>query len=720
MPTSSPLPLIAAGIVTDRFDVDSTGLILTLLAPVAAVAASFPSGDVPGWVEPLEVDLSVPEPTGPVRRGTQYLLIDHQMRIGSDGAVALYSHLAYRIVTPQALDDRARLELDYTPFSEHLTVHRLEVWRDGAWHDRLTRSESVEIDGEDDLWKHILSGTSTLVIVPEDIRVGDIIRYAWTVEDENPLFGGHAARSWQMAWSIPAERRSLRVLRPEATPLQVALHGDATAPDERALGAEVELRWDAGPVPAIPAVDDAPIGHEVWPWVQLSTFPDWASVVDWALDHYELTGPPSAEVAAVAAGLAPADATDAAVFTAALRWVQDEVRYFGVELGVGSYQPRPPDLVLRRRYGDCKDKTLLLVALLRARGVQAWPALVNSSDRGAISTWLPSPTAFDHVIVAAEIDGRLVFADPTRVQQGGPVARIFVGDYGKALLVRPGESGLVDVDQVPDSIGRLETRSRYTFSDDHLGIGLQVDTCSYGRRAEIFRAALSDQTPEQMQDAYSAYYRRAGTTVSIVEPIGVTDHRDANRLCISERYDLDDAWSEGEGQRRFDTFAPPLLQALPAVDDPDRAAPLALPLGRHEIEEVVIAAPRRWTLEPRTASVANEWFRYRLEATPSKWDSSGTHEIALRHTLEVVADQVPAAGLARYEQDRERIGDELAYQLQRGAPSDPVDHSGLVTFIAVVFVLAAAALPTVLPSAAVLMFLVWLVRRRPKAGPERR
>ena len=67
-------------------------------------------------------------------------------------------------------------------------------------------------------------------------------------------------------------------------------------------------------------------------------------------------------------------------------------------MGRGSHEPQQPAVVLAQRYGDCKDKALLLAALLRELGVEAYPALVNTKLRQRLDDYLPSPFLFDHVI----------------------------------------------------------------------------------------------------------------------------------------------------------------------------------------------------------------------------------------------------------------------------------------------------------------------------------
>src|SRR5262249_11813697 len=122
---------------------------------------------------------------------------------------------------------------------------------------------------------------------------------------------------------------------------------------------------------------------------------------------------------------------------AALRFVQDEVRYVGIELGTASHQPSQPATVLARRFGDCKDKALLLCALLRQAGIDAQPALVDSRRGAGLDEWHPSPIAFDHAVVRLSLDGREYWVDPTLTGQGGALPEMFVPSYDRALVLAP-------------------------------------------------------------------------------------------------------------------------------------------------------------------------------------------------------------------------------------------------------------------------------------------
>ena len=80
------------------------------------------------------------------------------------------------------------------------------------------------------------------------------------------------------------------------------------------------------------------------------------------------------------------------------RWVAQDFRYVSLSLGIGGYQPRMPMSVWETKYGDCKDKATLFIALARRMGVSAYPVLLSLT--GGINRSLPSAYQLDHMIAA--------------------------------------------------------------------------------------------------------------------------------------------------------------------------------------------------------------------------------------------------------------------------------------------------------------------------------
>src|SRR6266498_3581079 len=82
-------------------------------------------------------------------------------------------------------------------------------------------------------------------------------------------------------------------------------------------------------------------------------------------------------------------------------FLQDQIRYVAIEIGIGGFQPHPAGDTFRERYGDCKDKVTLLIAMLQTAGVHSDYVLIHT-HRGLVRPSVPS-SAFNHAIIAIEI-----------------------------------------------------------------------------------------------------------------------------------------------------------------------------------------------------------------------------------------------------------------------------------------------------------------------------
>ncbi|MDP3399948.1 MAG: transglutaminase domain-containing protein, partial [Brevundimonas sp.] len=149
---------------------------------------------------------------------------------------------------------------------------------------------------------------------------------------------------------------------------------------------------------------------------QISSIPQWGTIADQIRPAYNQASalPDAADMAAHVARIKSEHPTPEARALAALRLVQDEVRYMALTLGEGGWLPVSAGEVWARRQGDCKGKTVLLVALLRELGIDAVPVLV-SSENLSLDKYLPMVSAFDHVIVKARINGETYLMDGARI-----------------------------------------------------------------------------------------------------------------------------------------------------------------------------------------------------------------------------------------------------------------------------------------------------------------
>jgi tetratricopeptide (TPR) repeat protein/transglutaminase-like putative cysteine protease len=147
------------------------------------------------------------------------------------------------------------------------------------------------------------------------------------------------------------------------------------------------------------------------PAVQLTTFKNWEEVGQW---YRQLATPRAAVTDAIrtkASELTKGLATSLDKKKAIYNYVSTKFRYIAISFGSGRYQPHTADEVLANQYGDCKDKHTLLAALLKAEGVEAWPALIGAGTK--LDADLPSPGQFNHVITVIPENKEFVWLDTT-------------------------------------------------------------------------------------------------------------------------------------------------------------------------------------------------------------------------------------------------------------------------------------------------------------------
>ena len=189
----------------------------------------------------------------------------------------------------------------------------------------------------------------------------------------------------------------------------------ATAPKTeggfKTLG--VELRDP----PTISDVEGAPARYNVHRTIEYSDYAGWPDLSKqmWPLFEIASRLENNSPIRVEAAKIAAASNDPVARTEATLRLVQDQIRYVYVGLNGGNYVPAPADETWRRRFGDCKAKTALLIALLRELGIKADPMLVNSRGGDGTNERLPDPELFDHVLVRATVEGKDVWLDGTRL-----------------------------------------------------------------------------------------------------------------------------------------------------------------------------------------------------------------------------------------------------------------------------------------------------------------
>jgi transglutaminase-like putative cysteine protease len=633
--------------------------IVTLAAALAAVAGcahaapddphprpAIVDGPEPAWVKPVAA-ADAPRTASPIA----LLLVDRQTLL--DGArSATEIRLAVRADSPQGLV-AATVRLPLLPSYATIVLHEARLIRDGVEVARL-KAGQFQWGPADDLpglnAPDVLWNASAHF---EGMRVGDTVEVAYTVAGAAPDGQRRSARIFlqDLAADQPAPARlSQRIVWPAGDSVTTVRSADAPDLTSTVSGPWRELVWDKAPLEKEPAPEPgAPVTALRPPFIEVSEYGSWGEV---ASSMGALQEPLLAQGAAarqIAAEIRKAASDPAVQVVAALRRVQDDVAYYEVGLARGGYTPRPPDETWRTRWGDCKDKAVLFVAILRALGIDAVPAavqVVSSAGAGAVSPReaAPSPAAFNHEIARVTVGGKVYWLDPTDSLQRGPLDSIEQFEDGWALPLRPGVTDLERIEPPAHRRPSVYQDMVYDFASTPGALTVSIRRTERAGVADAARQWLNLGAPDKLQAHYADLLAAPGDDWTS-KPRVSSDDGSGDAVVTAEQLVSSPFVTRRLGKRDVQVFydAERIAKNLPMVAPGDGVRKLPMQVSRRysyeERIEVDLAAGDKLLFTPRRLETAAFAFDSRIE----KQSSTGA---ILHYSIRAKTDEVPASDAA--------------------------------------------------------------------------
>jgi len=620
-------------------------LLLLVLLAGSLHADEVVIGPAPMWVRQLFVDAPAATPKNEVRYGIYTLLDDHQVRVSD--TVANYNRRVEKVLTSGGVQNASELSIDFDPTYETVVLHSIVLLRDGRTIDELPNAAIRVIDKEDETEDRIYDGTRSALVILSDVRPGDILDYSYSREGINPILGGKYADEFDLTSSTPTHLIRHRLLVPASRPLHFSVEPRVE---------EGAFIWEKRDIPPIDVEDQLPDWFDPYTHVQVSEFASWAEVGQWSVRMFRIEERSRVAVRRVAQTLRSAHPKDPV--TAAIRFVQDDIRYLGIEMGRNAHEPHQPADVLTQRWGDCKDKSFLLAALLRELGVEAYPALVNTKLRHELDGRLPSPFLFDHVITEVIANGKTHWIDGTLGDQGGTLETIDTPNDERALVVRPETKSLTPIATGEQASTLIE--QTYAARDYSSPVILDVVTTYRGGDADLFRASLvSDSLADIGRDRLNRYAADHPKIDPLCMP-RIADDRDRNVITLRERYRIRELWKNGAW-----AYTPHAIDNhLQMPSRRIRTMPLAFDYPLDLTQRVIVRLPDHLDIDERGDKVETSAFRF-----DSAVKSSGNVITATYH-LRALRDGVPAAAVADHLIKINDVSDSLALTIdpERDAP----------------------------------------------------
>lgn len=525
-------------------------------------------GPAPAWAT-LSTPIIIPENvSGPVFVRRQ----DLEIHLSDQGQAQYYGYRV-KILQSSALQ-LGNIAIAWNPSSDAPIVHEIKLFRGDQVIDILEQSSFEILRREDQLEMAILDGTLTAILRIPDLRVGDELEVGLTTFANDPTLGPNAAGLLVLTPNPAPGRYRLGLSWEQGHKPNLKMTDDMTTA-MTAGERSVDFLFD-NPAGLSPP-RDSPARYRWQRAVEYTDFADWAAISRHFAPLYESAATLGAdsEIKREASRIASAHTSPLDRASAALKLVQQDVRYIYVGLNGRNLTPAPADETWQRRYGDCKGKTALLLALLHELGIDAEAVLVNTSggDDG-LDQRLPVPQYFDHVLVRAHIDGADYWLDGTLPPVAPPSARpVFPVSWVLPLTEQGSELQHLawKPATTPDEINLYEIDARAGFDEPSRVVSteivrgvpglqtyMQLSAVSAGQLLDVFRQNAGGDDWLTIDDVQWRYDEEAGASILTISGTRMIDWDD-----------------NGGGERSLALpgggFSPPQRRVRPA--DQDQTAP---------------------------------------------------------------------------------------------------------------------------------------------------
>ena len=625
----------------------------------------------PPWIIREAYNPDATAPGGGVDGGVHMLLYTEQLNLDSE---ELYTQGVSKVVEYSGIQNSSTISADYDPSYQQLRFHRIDVIRNGAIINKLSYRDIQTARRETNAENFIYDGTISAFLNIPDVRMGDIILYSFSVKGFNPIHREKYSTSFVLNSTQAIDRLSVHVFGRSTVNYQV-LNSDLQVKYRLENGVH-HYEWSQQNIPPILPEEQSPSWHLQNALVTISEYDSWSEVIDWGTKIFSFPEPPTDELQGVIEAIKKAHPREGGRIRAALSFVQNEIRYLGLHSGIGGYKPNPPNKIVSQRFGDCKDKSVLLTTMLRTMGIEAYPTLVNTSLRQVLPSLSPSPRLFDHCIVKViDQKGTTLWYDPTLSDQGGRYDQVYVPDYRNGLVL---DESMTGMDTIPN-FGNNMIEVFNTFTLDELGKGgeLEVRSHYFEGEADFMRAVFRNNNKDLIAREFLKFYAENYGAVSAVKPPVFVDDSLNNEFAVIERYRIDSIWRpsvENPDFLNLSVYPTNITNGLTMPTQLERNSPFALafPMVRKQIVEVVL--PQNYPLRPESKTIISDFFYYTFKSTYDR----DSRVLTLNYYFKNQDDHVPAARIGDYYKDMVKLDQQLGYLISINKSMDA--SAGLIGF----------------------------------------
>ena len=461
------------------------------------------AGDAPQWMHAL---VNSPQPAHDEKTDAVLLYSETNVNVVSTDKIKTTVREAYKILRPQGRE-RGYVVVFLNSNKKVTSLHGWSIPAQGKDYE-VKDKEALEVAPPMVRGAELIEDVKARVLRIPASDPGNIVGYEYEVE-EHPLLLQH---EWMFQGEDPVRESHYSLTLPPGWEYKVSwLNYPQVNPVQTATGYS---RWVVNDVKAIRKEDDMPPIRGLSGQLIVSFFPpggpalngfaNWEQMGTWYRNLTSGRTEASPDIKQKTSALTSSLPSQLDKMKALAQFVQRDIRYVAIELGIGGWQPHAAADTFAHRYGDCKDKATLMASMLHQIGVDSYYVVINT-ERGSVTPATPAYSGFDHAILAIRLPegvsgtslsatmqhpklGKLLFFDPTNDYiPFGEIGGYLQANYG--LLVTPDGGELVELPKEPPAMNGVQRLARFTLQGNGSLQG-DVTEVRLGDRAWSQREAL--------------------------------------------------------------------------------------------------------------------------------------------------------------------------------------------------------------------------------------
>jgi len=413
--------------------------------------------------EVREIILNSPSAEEYPEAGAAILLNEHEYIVKEDNTMVEKIHRIIKIFNVRGREKYGEIQIDYDSTYQRVEIDYARTIKPDGTIVKVGKKDIKDVDR----WAEfpLYSNAKVKIISMPEVVEDSIIEYKASIFTSKLINEDDFQFRYGIQYFEPCLRHKLKLVIPRERKVNIHyVRLKEVKPEISESSNLLIYEWKIENVPEIIAEPNMPPWADISPFIMVSSFKSWEEFSRWWRNLSQGQAEPTPEIEKKVQELIEGKMTQEEKARAIYNWVVSNIRYVGLEFGIAGFKPHSAGEVFNNKYGDCKDKTTLLIAMFKSAKIPAYYALIGTREMGKLEKEIPM-SQFNHAICVAEIDGNLVWLDPTA--ETASFGEIPGADQEKlALVFFPEKAEFLRVPLVEAEKNKIETRMEIWIKPD--------------------------------------------------------------------------------------------------------------------------------------------------------------------------------------------------------------------------------------------------------------